>query len=177
MKEITAKPLSKDEWIQQAKALMFDCEFSLDSSGLKRECKELIQLGGGYNYMIESSETPLQWSNTEEVTLTPREIIAAGQDGKKIGMYPKKSKGESTYSPLTWDDETGLVDNAGIKIGISQKYIYKIIEEPREFWINEYTGGRRGVGHSTKDMADRSAIGNDRIRCIHYREVIEDEEN
>ena len=53
--------MSKDEWIQEAKALLFDCGFDLESKGLKRECEDLILKGGGYDDMIESSETPLKW--------------------------------------------------------------------------------------------------------------------
>lgn len=42
---------------------------------------------------------------------------------------------------------------------------------PREFWINEYDWGFGGAFGSKAD-ADKYAMNN-RVRCIHVREVIE----
>jgi len=53
--------MTKDQWIQKAKALLFDYTFDLKARSLKRECNKLIEEGGGYNYEVESSETPLVW--------------------------------------------------------------------------------------------------------------------
>lgn len=53
--------LTKDEWIQKAKALFFDCTFCVDSNGIRKEIEEILQEGGGYDYMTESSKTPLRW--------------------------------------------------------------------------------------------------------------------
>ena len=53
--------MTKDEWIQKAKALFFDLGYACDSAGLKREMEELLKEGGGYDYMVESSKTPLKW--------------------------------------------------------------------------------------------------------------------
>ena len=44
--------------------------------------------------------------------------------------------------------------------------------KPREFWINEYDWGFGGAYHNKAD-ADESA-SNNRIRCFHVREVIEE---
>lgn len=44
--------------------------------------------------------------------------------------------------------------------------------KPREFWINEYPN-EVGGAHSSKADADEYAMNN-RIRCIHVREVIEE---
>lgn len=57
--------MTKDEWIQKAKALMFDCQFSLDSKNLVREVQQLLVEGGGYNYNRESCNTPLIWDLKE----------------------------------------------------------------------------------------------------------------
>ena len=44
--------------------------------------------------------------------------------------------------------------------------------EPRELWINEYDWGF-GSAYDNEAEADESA-SNNRIRCIHLREVIEE---
>jgi len=49
--------VTKDEWIQKAKALLFDAGFCVDSAVLRREMQDLIQHGGGYNPETESSAT------------------------------------------------------------------------------------------------------------------------
>jgi hypothetical protein len=54
-------PLTKDQWIQKAKALFFDCTFCVDSRGIKKEIDELLLEGGSYDPMTESSKTSLQW--------------------------------------------------------------------------------------------------------------------
>ncbi len=52
--------MSKDAWIQKAKALLFD--FTFYNTGLTEEAQELINEGGGYDYQTESSVTPLRWT-------------------------------------------------------------------------------------------------------------------
>ena len=54
----------KNQWIQRAKALLFDCTFCCDSDQIKKEINELIQEGGGYDYKDESSVTPLKWKTS-----------------------------------------------------------------------------------------------------------------
>ena len=52
--------------------------------------------------------------------------------------------------------------------------LFRVIKpyvEPREFWINEHAWGF-GRAFGSKAEADDYAM-NDRIRCIHVREVIE----
>lgn len=53
--------MTKEEWIQKAKALFFDCTFCVDSSGIRKEIDELLKEGGGYDYRVESAKTPLKW--------------------------------------------------------------------------------------------------------------------
>lgn len=53
--------MTKDEWIQRAKALLFDLTFSEAEYALRVECKQLISDGGGYDYETETSKTPLRW--------------------------------------------------------------------------------------------------------------------
>lgn len=53
--------MTKDEWIQKAKALLFDFTYSSAEHSLKQEARELIIAGGGYDYLTESSETTLNW--------------------------------------------------------------------------------------------------------------------
>jgi hypothetical protein len=52
---------AKNAWIQKAKALLFDCQFSLDSRQLTQECIDLLKEAGGYDFQVESSKTPLIW--------------------------------------------------------------------------------------------------------------------
>jgi hypothetical protein len=58
--------MTKDQWIQKAKALFFDCTFCVDASSIKNEINELIEEGGGYDYKVESSVTPLRWTKEEK---------------------------------------------------------------------------------------------------------------
>lgn len=53
--------MTKEQWIQKAKALLFDCTFCVDSTSICSEIEELLQEGGGYDYKEESSKTPLRW--------------------------------------------------------------------------------------------------------------------
>ena len=59
-------PLTKDQWIQKAKALFFDCTFCVDATSIKDEIDEILQEGGGYDYRTESSVTPLRWAADAE---------------------------------------------------------------------------------------------------------------
>lgn len=52
---------NKDEWIQRAKALLYDCKWSVDSDQLVKECEILIREGGGYDPLVETSESKLKW--------------------------------------------------------------------------------------------------------------------
>jgi hypothetical protein len=61
MRERFQGQVTKDKWIQMAKALFFDCGFSLDSKCLEQEAQELIDIGGGYDYETETSTSPLIW--------------------------------------------------------------------------------------------------------------------
>ena len=54
-------PLTKDEWIQKAKALFFDCTFCVDARSIKDEIDEILEEGGGYDPRTESSATSLRW--------------------------------------------------------------------------------------------------------------------
>ena len=53
--------MTKDEWIQKAKALFFDCSFCVDSKGIKREIEEILEEGGGYDARTETYKSPLRW--------------------------------------------------------------------------------------------------------------------
>jgi hypothetical protein len=55
----------KDIWIQKAKALLFDCNWCVDSEPLRKEIADLIEEGGGYDPMNESSQTLLIWERNE----------------------------------------------------------------------------------------------------------------
>ena len=53
----------KDQWIQKAKALLFDMQFACESNQLNREAAKLIEEAGGYDPYNETSETDLQWGS------------------------------------------------------------------------------------------------------------------
>jgi len=56
--------MTKDEWIQRAKALLFDLTFATSGS-LRREINELIKQGGGYDEYTEDCESELRWEDEE----------------------------------------------------------------------------------------------------------------
>lgn len=53
--------MTKDEWIQKAKAYLFDMTNCLNSPLLSKEAQDLIDEAGGYNYKTEDSKSPLNW--------------------------------------------------------------------------------------------------------------------
>jgi hypothetical protein len=55
--------LSKDQWIQKAKALLFDLGFCSDA--LHKDIDALIDAGGGYDHEAETSDSPLNWPHPE----------------------------------------------------------------------------------------------------------------
>lgn len=58
--------MKKDNWIQEAKALLFDFLYSSAEDSLKREARQLIIKGGGYNPEEETSSTQLRWRENNE---------------------------------------------------------------------------------------------------------------
>lgn len=64
-----------------------------------------------------------------------------------------------------WDWESRFVKIIAFRV--TKPYV-----EPREYWVNEYPSGFGGVYNSKSD-ADECA-NDERIRCIHVREVIEE---
>ncbi len=52
--------MTKDQWIQKVKALLFDLTF-LNDDALRPEIEELIEQGGGYDSKTECSTTELRW--------------------------------------------------------------------------------------------------------------------
>lgn len=88
--------------------------------------------------------------------------------------------GDCPVHPKT---EVECATETGISVGLSGQWdwsvfpfpvvafrVVKAYREPREWWVNENPGGAFIYG--TKEDADRWAR-NDRIRCIHVREVLE----
>lgn len=51
----------KDQWIQKAKALLFDMQFDCENLQLNREAAKLIEEAGGFDPYTETSETELEW--------------------------------------------------------------------------------------------------------------------
>jgi len=56
--------LSKDEWIQLAKALLFDLQYCTDA--LQEEIREALIIAGGYDCGTESYKTPLRWRKDDQ---------------------------------------------------------------------------------------------------------------
>ena len=73
------------------------------------------------------------------------------------------------------DREAGMIDWRGRDTlpasAVTAFRVIKEYREPREWWVNEYTSGGKGV-HENKEEADKYATRN-RIRCIRVREVLE----
>jgi len=53
--------MTKDEWIQQAKALFFDLSFCVEHETIKKEMSDLVEVAGGYDCMTEHCESKLRW--------------------------------------------------------------------------------------------------------------------
>lgn len=53
--------MSKDEWIQKAKALLFDLTFMDVGDQQRQEAADLIEKGGGFDHETETDSTPLNW--------------------------------------------------------------------------------------------------------------------
>lgn len=52
---------NKDEWIQRAKALLYDCFWAVESDQMCEEIKQLIKEGGGFDPLTETNTTKLKW--------------------------------------------------------------------------------------------------------------------
>lgn len=52
---------NKDEWIQRAKALLYDCKWCVDSDSIVKEIEGILREGGEYDPMTETSSTKLRW--------------------------------------------------------------------------------------------------------------------
>lgn len=57
--------MTKDRWIQKAKALLFDCN-CVRSVAIRLAINELLEEGGGYDSETESAETQLRWPESQE---------------------------------------------------------------------------------------------------------------
>ena len=70
MKSTNQKPeyqeLTKDQWIQVAKSLLFDITLFNEPSSLTDKAEFLIEVGGGYNYREENAVTELRWKPEDE---------------------------------------------------------------------------------------------------------------
>ena len=51
----------KDEWIQKAKALLFDISLLDPYATFRKEASDLLEEAGGYDSRAESSVTELKW--------------------------------------------------------------------------------------------------------------------
>jgi len=82
-------------------------------------------------------------------------VMQAFVEGKKIEWMVRGSPWQEVEEPVwSWNEVT-----------------YRVKREPREFWVNIYES--RVVTYRTKDSADFNAA-NDRIACVHVREVLEE---
>jgi hypothetical protein len=89
-------------------------------------------------------------------------IIQAFAEGRAIQWRA------SLYDPWITIDCLG-------DISLAEGFEYRIKPEPtkpREWWINEYAS--RMDAYDSREWADLYA-GPDRIRCVHVREVLDDE--
>ena len=103
--------------------------------------------------------------------LTKREAMEALLSGKDVDYYYSDgNKGE--YSPLSWDEEKGVVDDGGGGHSMDS-YTFALISEPvEEVWVNFY-GNSRST-HLTEVWARNMANSADRV-AVHMREVREED--
>ena len=84
--------MDKDAWIQRAKALLFDCGFCVDSEGIRKEIRELIEQGGGYTYR-DTPDAALSFC-TGEVFGYCIDVRAA--PGKGLGLFAGRNVAAGT---------------------------------------------------------------------------------
>lgn len=74
--QMTSKPITKDAWIQKAKALLYDLQSCTD--GLHGEIEHLLEQGGGYarsgGAEMDSPTSNLHWPHPDE---TQRKLESA----------------------------------------------------------------------------------------------------
>jgi len=64
----------QEEWIQKAKALLFDCIFCVDSKGIEQEINDLLLEGGGYDSASASERQKIR-EKMDELTSVPSDVV------------------------------------------------------------------------------------------------------
>ena len=139
IKDTTSATLSKDQWIQKAKALLFDCGFCLDSTGLRKEADSLIKEGGGYDPLQETCRTPLRW--TDSLTYRPL-----------LGHAYKNKEGNAFVAAIRSD----IPPNPGMRPGVWYLMVkrseYNRGQKDHFYWI--HSDGRMDEGYEDLELAD-----------------------
>ena len=139
IKDTTSATLSKDKWIQKAKALLFDCSFCLNSPGLIKEADNLIKEGGGYNPREETCWTPLHW--TDSPTYRPL-----------LGHAYKNNVGNAFVAAMRSD----IPPNPGMRPGVWYLMVkrseYNRGQKDNFYWI--HSDGRMDEGYEELELAD-----------------------
>lgn len=92
-------------------------------------------------------------------------FIQAFAEGKDV-QYRYAAPGRFGREWLSINDGSGIFADPNFE--------FRIKPEPREFWINVYSGPPCDLMiHSTKKRADEEA-SDDRLECIHVREVVDE---
>ena len=94
-------------------------------------------------------------------TTDKRAVMEALLAGKKVKYFFNDKDGN--FSPLSWSNEFGIVDNEGDQYSLYGDS-FEIIEPKREIWVNVYDEDY-GKGHPSREDADLRC-GNGRIACI-----------
>ena len=97
--------LTKDEWIQKAKALFFDCTFCVDAKSIREEIDEILQEGGGYDYKTESSKTPLRWHGRGQARTIAMNKRAKNCDHLSMTVT---EKGDKWCPSCHWTDDDDM---------------------------------------------------------------------
>jgi hypothetical protein len=86
-------------------------------------------------------------------------VITAHRDGKKVEFR------------RNGDDRWGVVDDPVWDFALGEYRIKPEPPKPREWWVNVYSNPDRNCLHTSRERADK-CMGNDRIACVHVREVL-----
>lgn len=95
-----------------------------------------------------------------------------GWDGGECPVHPK------TMIAVKWITREGCFGVDDERMACNYNWptpcLFRVVKQPkpREFWVNEYEWGYSDL-HDSKEEADGHST-EERIRCIHVREVIEE---
>lgn len=90
------------------------------------------------------------------------DVFKACLEGKKVEWCSP-----NMFTRGKWSDKTNL--------SFSDEHYYRIKPQPREFWVNEYNNGGRGIMYIDEIIArEAGTVHKNYLRTIHLIEVLDE---